>query len=201
MAIVAYPALAIPDQATITLEANTTVFTSDLNSSVQTAELSGARWRMNLSYSNRIGSTARALRGFLAALNGMANRFYMVPPDLNQVGTATNAGTVNGAGQSGISLATTGWAVNQPLLLAAGDYIEVGGELKIVTQDVSSSGSGNATINFAPALRNTPANAQPIEVLAPRALMMLDNNRDASWQVSAPVIYSMSISCVEDVTV
>lgn len=200
MTIISYPTSAVPDNATITLEANTTVFTSDLNRAVQTGEMDGARWRMILTYGNRIGAATRALRGFLAALNGRTNRFYMIPPDLDQQGTAGDTGIVNGAGQSGTTLNTAGWATSQPLLFAAGDYFEVNGELKIITEDISSDGAGEATLKFAPKLRTSPANSSPIETEEPRALMMLENDQQAAWQVSAPVVYAVSLACVEDVT-
>lgn len=200
MAIVTFPPTAIPDRATIQLEANTTSVQSELNRAIQTAEMDGARWVMTLTFGNREGRVAAALRGFLAAMNGRANRFYYTPPDLNNYGTATNGGIVSGAGQSGITLSTSGWAINQPLLFAIGDYFEVNGELKMITEDISSDASGNATLKFAPKLRASPANAEPIEVEDPRAYMMLEGDGEAMWRVSSPIIYGLTISAVEDVT-
>jgi hypothetical protein len=200
MAIISFPTSAVPDRASITLEANTSVNSSDLNRAVQTSEMDGARWRMVLTFGQRQGRPANALRGFLAALNGRANRFYYTPPDLENEGTAGDTGEVDGAGQTGVTLDTNLWPADQELLFAAGDYFEVNGELKIITEDIASDASGNAELKFAPKLRTSPANAEPIEVDDPRALMMLENDSQASWQATAPVVYGLSLSAVEDVT-
>ena len=188
-----------PDAADWGLESNTAEFRSDLNNTVQHGQLAGHRWRGVLTFTNRGGSDARRLKAFLNNLLGPSTRFNLQPPDNEKVGTMAGLGTVAGAGQTGTSLNTTGWNNNQSLLFDYGDYFEVNGELKQITQPISSDGTGNATLVFTPPLLTSPANAAPIEVHDPRVSVYLENDNQARAQVSAPYIYALSISVVEDI--
>lgn len=190
----------LPDSASVELEANNSTFVDELTRSMQTRSLVGDRWRIAHDYANRFGDDAKILRAFLTSLGGQRGRFYLGPPDLDKQGTAGTTGIVSGAGQTGSTLNTTGWATNQPQLFAIGDYFGVNGELKLITAQISSDASGNATLEFAPPLRKSPANSAPIEVNDPRAVFYLENDRQASWRVTSPIIYALSLSMVEDVT-
>lgn len=79
-------------------------------------------------------------------------------------GTQGGSGTVNGAGQTGSSIATNGWSNNITNLLVAGDIITFAGVHRInpltrqstgdlrqfvVTANVNSNGSGQATVTIA----------------------------------------------------
>ncbi len=196
MAVVDFPNI-IPENMTWGLVANTKAFTSQLNQSVQTGELPGSKWISTLTFTNRFGREARALRGFLAGLNGMAGRFRLSPEDSESIGTALGTGTVNGTGQTGSTLVTDGWDAGQPLLFAIGDYFEVNGELKMITADISSDGSGNATLQFAPPLRKPVSDGNQIVTDNPKVTMMLSSNDQSQWDVTSPIIYAMSISCEE----
>lgn len=200
MAIIQYPSAAVPDSANVSLESNTGSHESDLNRAVQTFEMSGARWRLILSYANRGGTTPRLLKTFLASLRGRANRFKYTPPDIDQMGSMAGTGVVVGGSQTGNELETSGWDNNQSELFLPGDYFEVNGELKLITDTISSDGTGNATLVFEPPLRKSPPALDPIIVDEPKALFMLEDDKQSSWQLSAPIIYSYSISAVEDVT-
>lgn len=187
-----------PDAASFQLEYNTQTWSSALNNAVQHRELTGARWIAQLTFSNREASTgAPELTVFVESQRGGAGRFFLLPPDLNQRGELTGTPTVNGAGQLGTSLVVSGFLPNTTPLKAA-DYIEVNGELKRVTQDVNADVNGDATIVFNPPLRKAPANATPIEMVEPRGTFYLASN--PAYQISAPIIYALTIDCIEDVT-
>lgn len=196
MAILTFPNVSA-DNESWSMVANTQVFTSPLNGATQTSSLPGARWGATLSYTNRGGVEAKKLQAFLTTLRGRAGRFYLSPHDSTPNGTAVGAGLVQGVGQSGGSLITDGWTVSQPLLFAAGDYIEVNGELKQISADVASNASGIATITFSPDLNQSPPNNAQIISTNPRAVMRLEDDNQAQWAFQSPVIYAMSFSCVE----
>ena len=196
MAILTFPNVSA-DSESWSMVANTQTFTSPHNGATQTAALPGARWGATLTYTNRDGVEAKKLQAFLTALRGRAGRFYLSPHDSTPNGTATGSGLVNGASQTGGSLITDGWGISQALLFAAGDYIEVNGELKQVSADVASDVSGNATITFSPDLNQSPPDNAQIISTSPRAVMRLEDDDQSQWSFQSPVIYAISFSCVE----
>lgn len=165
---------------TFSLVANTQTFQSPLNKTTQTSELPGARWMAALDFNSLTERDARLLKAFLAQLRGAAGRFYL--GDLSYRGprgTAAGAGLVKGASQSGGSIVTDGWTANQSGLFLPGDYVGVGGELKIVTVTASSDSSGNSTITFEPPQRVAPTDNSTIVVTRPPCVMRLkDDTQD-----------------------
>lgn len=129
-----------PDLEEIGLIANNQVYDSILTGQVQTASLSGAKWACAPTFSNRNGKEARDLRAFIFGQNGVSGRFNYYPASIDNAGKHAGLGVVDGAGQTGSTLETTDWDANQPLLFAAGDYLTVNGEMKMVTEDVGTTG-------------------------------------------------------------
>ena len=200
MAILTFPSVSA-DSESWSMVANTQIFTSPLNGATQTSSLPGARWGATLTYTNRDGVEAKRLQAFLTALRGRAGRFYLSPHDSTPNGTAAGSGVVNGASQSGGALVTSGWGISQALLFAAGDYIEVNGELKQISTDVASDISGNATLTFSPDMNQSPPNGAQIISTNPRAVMRLEDDDQSQWSFQSPVIYAISFSCVEAIDV
>jgi hypothetical protein len=105
------------------------------------------------------------------------------------VGPLGGTPLVNGASQTGASLVTDGWTASAAARLNKGDIFTIAGvymvnpmskavqtspQQFVVTADVSSDGSGNATIPISPAIvatgaaqnvSNSPANGAPITVV------------------------------------
>ncbi len=88
------------------------------------------------------------------------------------VGTKAGAGAVNGGGQTGSAVVTNGWTASQTGLLKKGDIVTFAGCLRVhpeskiatptlqqfvVTADVNSDGSGNATLPISPAIATSGA--------------------------------------------
>jgi hypothetical protein len=128
-----------PDLEEIGLIANNQVYDSILTGQVQTASLSGAKWTCAPTFSNRNGKEARDLRAFIFGQNGVSGRFNYYPASIDNVGTHAGLGVVDGAGQTGSTLVTKDWDADQSLLFAAGDYLTVNGEMKMVTADVGTT--------------------------------------------------------------
>lgn len=186
-----------PDALDFGLIANTQSLRSELDGTVQTLGLPGDIWSATLTYTNRQGADARILRAFLASLRGQAGRFYLSPPDYVRAGVGGGTPLVKGAAQVGSAIVTDGWPVSTAGVLLAGDYFQIGAELKMVTADASSDASGNCTISFVPPIRNSPADNSAVVIDSPKCTMMLSDGKQARWQVQAPVIYALSLACEE----
>lgn len=110
----------------------------------------------------------------------------------------TGSPQVNGGSQTGSSLTIDGATANVTGWLKAGDYFEVNGELKMLTADVNTNGSGQATLTFKPALRESPADNTAITVLNPACEMILADDQQTVWESDHDGIYeSITFIAVE----
>jgi len=142
--------------ARLYLQNRVQTFDSALSGTQQTRILSGSLWEAEYSLPAMARTNWQIWTSFFDRLNGKANTFNAICADnKNTLGTSTGTPLVNGASQTGTSIITDGWTAST-LVLKAGDYISIESELKRVTQDVTSDGGGNATINFVPKIRVTP---------------------------------------------
>lgn len=138
--------------------------------------LKGARFACMISLAPRkLDGDAKAWRGFLAQLDGVANVFPVYP----EAGSPQHAFAnplVAGASQTGNSLNVDGLNNgNGNTLLTLGDWMTIplpntGVQLVMITSMTATS-SGAATINFAPILREAPADNAVLETINPYALM------------------------------
>lgn len=168
------------------LRSNTQSFTSPLNRAVQTLELPGALWFASFELPPMSRAQAAAWQAFVIDLMGRSGRFLGFDPDARTPRGAYDSGSdtplVAGAGQTGTSLATDGWRASVTGLLLPGDYLEVGGELKMVTASVDSDGGGGGTISFKPSLRASPADNAAPTLTNPSVKMMLVDDEQAGWE-------------------
>ena len=191
-----FPTLGVRE-ATFGLQSNTQLFESPLSGDVQRRENPGARWLATYTIKNCKRVEMAAVQAFLAQLRGAANTFYGYDPAATTpLGTGSGTPLVNGASQTGGSLITDGWSVSQ-VVLKAGDYFSVNDELKLVTADVTSDGSGNATLSFAPNLRASPADNAPLTLNTPTCIMRLIDDGQTQWRVGVDGFYEISFSAME----
>ncbi len=180
------------------LIANTQTFRSPLDGTVQTLELTGARWRANYELPPMKRAQAAAWSAFLTELLGSAGRFFGFDPDARSPrGSGLGSPLVNGAGQTGKSLIVDGWSAIETGLLLPGDYFEVGGELKMTTAQVVSDAGGEATLAFTPPLRASPADGAALTLLNPKTTMMLTDDEQAFWDADRASLYGISFAGVE----
>ena len=158
------------------LKNNTQVFISSLSNQIQRRNLTGSYWMAEYSLPPMSRSNWSAWQAFFNELQGRRNTFNGFCPDSKTTqGTSTGTPLVNGASQTGNSIITDGWTASTAIL-KAGDFISFGGELKQVSADVSSDGSGNATITFQPTIRTSPSDNAPITVNNTTCEMILLGN-------------------------
>ena len=189
--------LILPDGLTLRLITKSQMFEGPLTTKVETSSVPGDRWAGTLTYTNRSGAEGNILKMAVRQIRGRAGR-VQIPmfEQLETAGTALGTPVVDGADQTGNTLDTTGWTASQAKVLAAGDFFSVNGEVKQITADVASDGSGNATLSFVPALRTAPADSAPLTVDTPRINCMIDTD-GLDVQTSSPIIYSLTVPFVE----
>jgi hypothetical protein len=171
------------------LETNTQSFTSPFTRAVQRVSLGGARWSWSVSLPAMNRDRAAPWKAFFDLLEGAANTFYGFDPDgVVPRGKALGNPLVNGASQTGSSLVIDGCTPNTTFL-KAGDYFTVNTEYKRLTQDAIADGSGNATLTFKPALRNSPLDNAVITVDRPKCIMALVDDGQAIWECNVMGIY------------
>lgn len=182
------------------LETNTRTFESPLSRYTQRVILQGSRWQGSWTLPKMTRIQFAPWQAFLMQLEGQANTFYGFDPDARTPrGVATGTPLVKNGSQTGSSLTTDGWTAGIVGILKAGDYFSVNGELKMVTADVTSDGSGNATLTFKPPLRSSPADNAPITVTNCTVPMILKDDGQAMWQTGSRLgIYdSFTFSAIE----
>jgi hypothetical protein len=146
----------------LTRASRTAISESPFTYSQQVLSYPGQRWVADVALPPLDRSDVDVWRAFFVKLNGRENTFNMGDPlSKEPKGSAGGTPLVNGANQSGGSLVVDGASTSQTGWLLAGDYIQLGtgatARLYMVTDDVDTDGSGNATIPIWPNLQIIPS--------------------------------------------
>lgn len=136
----------------------------------------GQAWGLEASFDPMTREEFAPWDAFFSSLMGPVGTF-LYGSELRGFSLGTPGGTpvVAGANQTGNELDTSGWS-NSTLVLKAGDFIQIDSSLYKVLKDVTSDGSGLATIDLWPRLR-THANGAAIDYTAPKGLFRLASVR------------------------
>ena len=157
------------------------------------------RWGMRFAFPPMKRAEFAALHAFLLSQRGQADTFTTVlPGHTAPQGTWAGAPVVSGAGQSGASVALSGFTASQTGVAKAGDLLKFAGHSKVymVTADANSSGTGTATLSIQPALIASPANGEALTTSSvPFTVALASDNLDAN--LSPGVIYGLEIDLVE----
>lgn len=156
-----------------------------------------ARWALKIDLVDKVDDEALVWEAALAALSDLQNYFRAGPPGYTGAVYSGAIPVVDGAAQIGKSLNVRG-AANSTQLFKRGEWFEVNGELKKVTADVTTDGTGDAVIPFEPALRGSPADGLALELAAPKASFRL-TSPEYLGDYSAPVRRRFTVNCVEAV--
>lgn len=148
------------------------------------------RWSATLTLAPLTPAQADDWVSFLMQLRGMMNAFQ-----LGEVRKATPNGSVLGSPQvdNGVSgnvagsqfLDTKGWTASASGVLKRGDQIQIGYRLHQVLDDVNADGSGKATLEVWPSLREQPTDSSAITTTNSKGLWRLAKNaRPYSYDIS-----------------
>ena len=194
MATITYPSTPKPSGMSwrLVMPAQTNV--SEWTGRRQTVASGRGWWECQLSLPPIVGTTnINAWRSFIAKSRGSANDFQIpVDPTAQSVSTATPL--VNGAAQTGRTLNTDGWPLSTTVL-QAGQYVTINNQLLQLTENVTSNGSGVATLTFEPPIRTSPADNAAIEYKNPFCLMYFVE--EPTLSVENGYVYSLSLNLRE----
>jgi hypothetical protein len=161
---------------------------------------SGAYWTASVTLKRMTRAEAEYWICFFLKLNGRYGTFLMGDP-AGATGRGTLGGTplANGAQAAGSqSLVTDGWTAGATIL--AGDYLQAGSgttsRLYKNLSDVTANGSGQATLDVFPPLREALAdNAAITKANAVGTWRLADN--EMPFSIDEAKLYEMSFDCIE----
>lgn len=138
---------------------------------------------------------------FLLSLKGQSGTFLMGIAGCDTArGALGGSPLINGAGQSGETLAIDGASSGVTNWMKAGDWLQVGSGLsahlhKNLTA-VNTNGSGQATLDIWPRLREAPTDNAAVVVASPKGLWRLASN-DVQYDIGTAMIFGVSFSVIE----
>ena len=155
---IAAPTVRGPSSISLTPNDVVAVAVSPFTGSQQAQRHQGQWWILTADYSSLTKSQTDLWFAFLTRLKWRYGTFtFGDPTKATPSGVATGTPVVNGSSQSGDYLNTRGWTPNVTGILKAGDYIQIGTgsstTLYRLTADASSDGSGNASLEIWPQIR------------------------------------------------
>ena len=194
MATITYPATPKPQGMSWRLVMPSQTNVSDWSGRRQTIASGRGWWECQVTFPPIVGtSRVNAWRAFIAKSRGKANDFQ-VPVDPTAQSSAVATPLVNGANQTGRTLSTDGWPVSSTVL-QAGQFVTINNQLLQLTENVTSNGSGVATLTFEPPVRVAPSDNAAIEFKNPYCLMYLVE--EPTLSVETGYVYSLSLNLRE----
>lgn len=201
MPVLTFPIIRRPAEAAERLIGLTQTHESPFDGTLQTLEMPGARWEFTVTWPTLSPDDRRELAAFLARLRGRAGRFTYGPFWSPRRATGGGVPLINGAGQSGEVLSTSGWTPSVQVM-RAGDwlsYVDTGGRQRLhqVVADASANGSGVAALTISPPIRRAGANGAAVEIAAPIGTFMLPQDEAPQMNIRAPSLGQVTITMRE----
>ena len=182
------------------LERVVAVTESPFTNQQQVFEHDGAQWSATMTLPPMKKDNASVWLAFFLSLRGRRGTFKLGDQDKKTIqGTATGTILVNGASQTGNQVALDGFANSTNNVFKAGDYIQIGSFLYMVTEDVNSNSSGEANVKIEPSLRQgieTIADDATVTYSNTTTLFRLDSN-ETGWDTDQVSKYGISLSATE----
>jgi hypothetical protein len=167
----------------------------------QVQEHQGQRWIIKAELPPMKREVAAAWQAFVLSLRGVRGTFLLGDPDgATPQGIATGSPSVDGASQSGFTLATKGWTAGQTGILLAGDYIQLGtgasSTLHMVMADANSDGGGLTTLDINPRLRSSPSDSATITTTNCKGVFRM-RERIQGWRSDHASRFGIDFECEE----
>jgi len=162
-----YPTTPKPSSIDVSsIEPNFVSVSSNLKRQVRSR--GAQRWAFRVNYPPMKRDEFAPIYSFSLQQRGQYETFNWVPEVIGVTqGIKTESPVVDGAVAIGLrTCSIDGLTASTNNILKAGDFIKFSGHSKIymVTSDVNSDGSGDATLNFSPALSTAVANNETITI-------------------------------------
>jgi hypothetical protein len=189
-----FPALSggarLANSSSLSIISNTKIFTSPLTGAMQRASRAGSRWHLGMQFRNLVQADRALLQAFLARMEGQEHDFKVHDHSYVMRGAGGGTPLVDGASQTGSSLNIKGCPISETDWLKEGDQFAFSNgsfrELKMVTTDCSTDGSGDVTVNFKPPIRISPANEAAIDLTDPQGQFVLIPNENGWNNLPGP---------------
>lgn len=145
---------------------------------------------------------AAQMMAFLASLRGKGGTFLAGDPmSKTAQGVATGTPLVNGAHSArSATLAIKGWTNSVTGILKAGDWVQTGSgvtqRVYMNLKDVNSDGSGNATLDIFPRLRESLSDGAAITKASTKGTFRLSSNQ-RQWDIETFLMANFTLSGVE----
>lgn len=195
-----FPNTLAPKRVTFYSVNAVTISRSPFTFDTQIQEFAGQSWGAEVTMPAMTREQAEQWVAFIMALQGPKGTFYLRDPLATEPrGVATGNPLIKGASQTGNVLETDGWTPDTTGILKAGDKLQIGTRLYAImgTSDVDSDGSGNATLDIWPRLRESPADNESIILVEPAGMFRLANSMNNLWAADETRTYDISFDCVE----
>ena len=164
------------------IERNIKSFDNRFNQGNQQADYGGALWECDVELAWLSREQAGELLGLLAE-HGRSGVLLPDVPHAEPLGKASGAPVTVGENQGGV-LNITGAEASIPGWLKAGDLIQVGSHMHLLTRDASTDGSGKATLHITPYLRQMPKAGTTVITRNCACLMQLEPNQQLPRRIS-----------------
>ena len=195
-----FPTVSGVQTQTFSLVRNVAVSTSPFTGQDQVFQHEGEFWATQIKFPPMLKDKAATIIAFLLQLRGRRGTFKLGDQDRKTIqGVATGTIRVNGASQTGNQVALDGFANSTNNVFKAGDYIQIGSFLYMVTEDVNSNSSGEANVKIEPSLRQgieTIADDATVTYSNTTTLFRLDSN-ETGWDTDQVSKYGISLSATE----
>lgn len=180
---------------------------SDFTFAQQVYKYQGEKWEGEVSIRAYGYEDIGELQAFILKLKGRYGTFLYGDPDFlarGRRGSFSGTPLVKGASQTGNSLVIDGLTAMGTGLLKAGDYFQLGSgassQLYMIVDDVNADSTGEATINFEPALRSSHADNAPLTINGAKGVFRLQSNV-SEWNSDKSSVYQVSLSFSEVISV
>lgn len=149
---------------------------SVLDGTVQAAPLGPPRWAFTVTAGVLRRAEGPLWEAFIFSLRGMKNR-ARVWDWRREAPLGPAPGTpVLAAAASGTSCLIGGWTPST-FIMGRGSWLGINGELKQLTNDLTSNGSGQTTATFEPPMRATAPSGTPVVLVKPTSLFVMTTDR------------------------
>jgi hypothetical protein len=157
----------------------------------------GDAWQIDVEFDPLTREEASPWIAFLSALRGQNGTFLFGSTLFaTPLGTAAGSPLLKGASQEGLlTITTDGWSISSAVL-KAGDMFAIDYNLYRSLTNVTSNGSGEATLEIFPRLRSH-ADDSPLIVSNPLGTFRLTDNAIITQDESRTGLFNISFSAIE----
>lgn len=190
------------DISGITIRANNTVgeSVSPFSAEQQLYVHQGQWWEAEIRLPPMLRDDAEDVLGALLSLRGKEGSFLLPAPNAAPRGVGGGTPLVDGAGQTGLTLAIKGGPLSTTNWLKVGDWIQLGSgsstRLHKVLVAASTDGAGKATLDIWPRLRSSPADSAAVTITSCKGLFQLSSNA-TEYEIGQAMIYGFSLAARE----